>query len=283
MKLTFAALIGTFLIFAYAGVQPVTAVKDAAFSFTTSFLKDLPERVKQITYSPGPVPSISGMPDSKGATSAPASDTGGIDSRTGVYGSFYLGLVEEPEGTDCDSYGDFVVLINNRNAANPNYAQLIAFLKTDATDSFPYVYALPNLLPYYGSAESHVDLASVKAIIEGTVGPNPPRICVDFAENLHNSAEMAGIRCGFVSIDLSGSSSGHALNVFETTDRGLVYVDDTGVSNPGPSSCDKTVDLKLGREYIPKSLFPEVGWASAWDNMGAVTGIYTTWDGNWNN
>ena len=219
MKLTFAALMAAFLIFAYAGVQPMTTAKNTAFSFTSSFLRDLPLRIKQLTYSPGSVPVISNEPVPSGDDTSGQSNPG-IDPHTGIYKNYYLGLVEEPDGTDCDSYGNFVVMVNNRNAADPTYAQLMAFLKADTTDSHHYDLVVPTLRPYHGNPESYVDLSFVRAIIDGTALPDPPRICVDFAETLHNAAEMAGIRYGFVSIDLSGSSDGHALDVFETTDRG---------------------------------------------------------------
>jgi hypothetical protein len=109
---------------------------------------------------------------------------------------------------------------------------------------------------------------------------------------LHNNAEKAGIRCAYVSLDMVGysdpynlgiaSDAGHACNAFETTDRGLVYIDCTG--NPdsgGPANNDMIVDVQIGREYIPRFVFPSGGWTI--DSMGTVTGIFMTWDGNWRN
>ena len=143
---------------------------------------------------------------------------------------------------------------------------------------------------YYGTAKSHVDLTRIQGIIDGTVQPQNPDVCADFAERLHNDAEMAGIRCAYVSIDLSGytdpnhlgipSDTGHALNAFQTIDRGLIYVDDT--NSPGPARCVKTVNAAVGQEYQPVSLFPEAGWG-AWNSMGTVTDMQVTWDGTWNN
>ena len=40
-------------------------------------------------------------------------------------------------------------------------------------------------------------------------------------------AEAAGIRAAEVQVTLVGENVGHALNAFLTTDKGLVYVDDT--------------------------------------------------------
>jgi hypothetical protein len=208
--------------------------------------------------------------------------TNAINAITGKYKNYYLGLVKSPSGVLANSYGDFTVLINNKNAKDPTYSQLLTFLKSDKTDQYPYQYVITILNSYTGSAESHVDLDTIKEIIDGTKQPSPPRICADFAEMFHNNAEKVGIRCAFVSIEVSGS--GHALNAFNTIDRGIVYIDDTGIlSGYGPSNCDKIIDLlRVGDSYIPRSLFPEPGWSSTWENAGTVTSIYMTWDGNWN-
>ena len=52
-------------------------------------------------------------------------------------------------------------------------------------------------------------------------------VCADFAEDVHNNAEAVGIRAGWVGIRFSGTEEGHAINAFETTDRGLIYIDCT--------------------------------------------------------
>jgi hypothetical protein len=216
-----------------------------------------------------------------------------INSHAGVYKNYYLGLAYTSEGPLAGSgcYGEFIVLINNKDAVNPTYNELVSFLQQDRTDQFPYQYSVTLSGMYYGRAESYIDLTRIKNIIDGTAQPNPPRICADFAERLHNNAEMAGIKCAYVSVDLLGypdpyhygipSNTGHALVAFQTTDRGLVYVGDT--NSPGPIRCVKIVHVEVGQQYIPESLFPEPGWNSAWDSMGTVTSIFMTWDGNWNN
>jgi len=58
--------------------------------------------------------------------------------------------------------------------------------------------------------------------------------CVDFAEQVHNNAERAGIKSALVLIGFEDNEIGHALNAFKTTDRGLVYIDCTGM-NPEDS------------------------------------------------
>jgi hypothetical protein len=90
-------------------------------------------------------------------------------------------------------------LINNKDAVNPTYDELIIFILTDDTNTLPYVKDGPEAF-----------------------------VCSDFAERLHNNAEAAGIKAGWVSIDYADGSVGHALNVFETSDLGLVFIDCTG-------------------------------------------------------
>lgn len=96
-----------------------------------------------------------------------------------------------------------IVLINSSEAVDVTYAQLSDFIRQDMTDQLHYI----------GREESS--------------GLNS-FVCSDFAEVLHNNAEMAGIRAGYTSIDWEEGGPGHAVNVFETTDEGVVYIDCTG-------------------------------------------------------
>jgi hypothetical protein len=117
--------------------------------------------------------------------------------------------------------GEPIELTDNPNATNPTYAELVAFIEKDSTDEHPY------LLSY---------------------------VCSDFAEDVHNNAEAAGIRAAWVDIDFEGSNEGHALNAFETTDKGLVYIDCTGegfesLLTGNPTSWDKVAYVKIGKEY----------------------------------
>jgi len=100
-------------------------------------------------------------------------------------------------------------------------------------------------------------------------------VCADFAERLHNNAEKAGIRAGYVFIQFPGSPA-HTCNVFDTTDRGRIYVDDTGTPDGGINA-DKTVDLEVGRSYCPVSIFPNPGYDQDWDCMGRVSSFNVTW------
>ncbi|MBN1691056.1 MAG: hypothetical protein JW901_08545 [Dehalococcoidia bacterium] len=94
------------------------------------------------------------------------------------------------------TYGFRVVLQNNPAAADPTWDQVVAFLKTDRTDEMEYV--------------------------------DEDFMCGSFAQDVHNNAEKTGIRAAWVGVDLAGQPIGHAVNAFNTTDRGLVFTDSTG-------------------------------------------------------
>jgi len=136
-------------------------------------------------------------------------------------------------------------IVNYETASNPTWVELLDFLLKDKTDE--------------------------KAYVSGIY------MCGDFANDVHNNAERAGIRAAYVVVTLP--SAYHALNAFKTTDRGLVFIDCTGLEawQPGPSSRDKTVNVRLGRSYVPKSLFAESGWSVTWENMGTVLDVEIYW------
>ncbi len=134
---------------------------------------------------------------------------------------------------------------------DPTLEQLLEFLRKDNTDAHPYIY--------------------------------PTFVCADFAAMLQNNAHQAGWRCAIIHVELSGypdfyhygipSNTGHDCNAFNTTDRGLIYIDDTRTVGAGPANQDNIVDVQVGKEYIPEALFPSYGWRSASLSMGVVVGI----------
>ncbi len=113
-----------------------------------------------------------------------------------------------------------ITITEYRYATNVSYDRLMMFLNNDTSDMADYV--------------------------------SPNYTCGDFAAHLHDDAEAQGIRCGIVgvSLNVSGYSGldtrymipshpgdsdnidmGHGFTVFNTTDRGLVYIDATGVTS----------------------------------------------------
>ncbi len=131
--------------------------------------------------------------------------------------------------------GEPIELINNPDATDLTYAELIAFIKADITDESLYTNSY---------------------------------VCSDFTEAVHNNAEAAGIRAAWVGIDFDGDEESHACNAFETTDLGLVFIDCTG-ENPerrftrqivktdegfspkksNPTSWDKVAYVEMDKEY----------------------------------
>lgn len=85
----------------------------------------------------------------------------------------FLEAIIKPEllSTLVDAKGNHIWLSNNTSAKNVSFQELQIFLSIDRSESSEYIYG--------------------------------QYVCADFAETLHNNAEKAGIRCGFVGITLS--------------------------------------------------------------------------------
>jgi hypothetical protein len=125
-------------------------------------------------------------------------------------------------------------LINNPEAEDVSFKEVLAFIRQDTTDLVEYVE-------------------------RSNPGGIRPFVCSDFAEAVHNNAETAGIRAAYVSIDWEDGSIGHALDAFETTDSGIVYFDCTGKSvfsqieetnsKIAMGSWDKVAYLEVGKKY----------------------------------
>jgi len=301
MKLTVFSLVCIALIFTFAGVPPLSTYKDNLIAkwedYQTEQAVEEAEREAEATRKAEEDQVI--KPPTETSTYIPPEGEelpplNSFDTKAGTYKNYYLGLIDTPSGVVSGSYcyGDFIVLINNSEAKNPTYSELLAFLKADETDKFPYQPTLLVVGFYYGEAEDKIKLGPIKNIIEGLTKPTPPRICADFAERLHNNAEIAGIRAGYVSLDLVGytdptnldipPNSSHALNVFETVDRGLVFIDSTGsLGGYGPLHGEATTNsLEVGQPYNLVFVFP-TDWIMPEGQMGTIVNILITWDGRW--
>jgi hypothetical protein len=142
-----------------------------------------------------------------------------------------------------DTAGNAMILHNNPYAKDPTWDTLMSFLQQDNTD----------LIPYNSSSF----------------------VCADYAENLHNNAEKAGIRAAYVVVHTSTDL--HALDAFRTTDRGLVFIDDTGVSlseQIAGTRYAKQVNIVVGEQYVPTFLFLS-GVTGA--SLGTVDFCYIQW------
>jgi len=111
------------------------------------------------------------------------------------------------------SRGDPITLINNPQAKDPTWEALKAFILQDPVDDRGNY-----------SWDSY--------------------LCSDACEEVHNSAEAKGIKAGVEFIFFTDSPIGHAINIFNTTDRGQVFIDCTpNDSNWKP----RTITLPSGK------------------------------------
>lgn len=138
--------------------------------------------------------------------------------------------------------GEPIKLVNNPNSTDPTYQEMITFLKSDKTDEIEYD---PNSF-----------------------------VCGDFAEAIHNNAEATGIKAAWVSIDFIDYTEGHACNAFNTTDRGLIFVDCTGIYPYEPGNRDCTVEIEIGEMYQPSELFAS---GETYDPLGTVGDFEIYW------
>jgi len=144
-----------------------------------------------------------------------------------------------------DGAGSPINLVSNPVAINPTWAQVQSFILADNTDRHAYI---PGVY-----------------------------VCGNYAQDVYNNAEKAGIRTAWVAIKFA--DDWHACDAFKTTDRGLIFIDCTGlmVGQAGPPNCDKTVNVGLGKNYIPMSIIPQAGWQSQWGNIGSVLDVQVYW------
>lgn len=87
-----------------------------------------------------------------------------------------------------------ITLINNESAKDVTFNEVMSFINQDKTDKIEY-----NMNSF---------------------------TCGDYAEQVQNNAENAGIKCAWVGIDFT-QGGGHACNAFNTTDKGLIFIDCT--------------------------------------------------------
>ena len=157
--------------------------------------------------------------------------------------------------------GEPIRLSENTQATDSSWWQLREFLVADDTDEHLYI---PDSF-----------------------------VCADFAAMLHDRAESAGIKTAYVSVDFT-QGPGHALDAFNTTDRGLVYIDCTGpgletvTSGNTLDSQENTVDydkvayIAIGRNYGLISLDKATSfdyafyeqWTQQWQDYKTKVDLY---------
>ena len=129
-----------------------------------------------------------------------------------VIQSFNLGYAEgESEGYQLGYEEGYVQGVEDGPESgwyirDPTYDETIAFTNSDKTDENEYT---------------------------------PNYVCYDFTADFNSNAFQMGYRCGFVYIEFFDSA--HAIVCFNTTDRGLIYIE--------PQS-DEIVTLTIGQPYL---------------------------------
>jgi len=116
--------------------------------------------------------------------------------------------------------------LQNISLRDPSWQELIEFLKEDETDT--YIYRADKF------------------------------DCTGFAITLRDRAIARGFRCAYVVVEFSDGGA-HALNAFQTSDKGLVFVGVTSSKDRSYASYDKVVYLKIGEYYGMISL-EAVNW-----------------------
>jgi hypothetical protein len=118
-------------------------------------------------------------------------------------------------------------MVTARVPRNPTYAEAMGFVSSDKTNSNAYV--------------------------EGKY------ICSNFAHDLQAHALASGFNCGYVTLIFSDWST-HALNCFNTTDGGLIFLE---------PQTDAVVTLQAGDAYT--------GLAIVAGNNATISGFYVKW------
>ncbi|MEN6290443.1 MAG: hypothetical protein ABFD07_00300 [Methanobacterium sp.] len=140
--------------------------------------------------------------------------------------------------------GHRLEVTENSKARDPTYQEMLNFIRADQTDEREYI------LDEF--------------------------VCADFAETVQHNAEVAGYNCAYVDITFT-DGIGHMCNAFQTTDRGLVFIDCTNsIGGGGPVNNDCVVYIADGGIFKPEFLFPSGGWYTV--AMGTVESYKIYWD-----
>ena len=120
---------------------------------------------------------------------------------------------------------NYASLQDNCQSSQASYQKLLERLEQSALMDIPW----PELKEFLEQ-----DDTDRLTYVEGSFD------CSGFAITLRDNAAGCGIRCAYVEIDFL-VEGGHALDAFETTDMGLVYVDST--------EADQIAYVKLNEPY----------------------------------
>jgi hypothetical protein len=98
---------------------------------------------------------------------------------------------------------------------DPTFSEVEEFISQDTTNEFEYV--------------------------------NDTFTCKNYAQVVNNNAEELGIRCAYVVLMFKNGS--HAIVGFNTTDRGMIYIE--------PQEDDLILILEIGKQYWTECVIPK--------------------------
>jgi hypothetical protein len=247
----FWSLFGLVVFCAFVGIHPFSDIKDTAKTALAVWWEQSP------TVSTTPTNTTPSPPPTALPTTTPEPTTSSLPKLSTIPSPSYFISHVSPSGR--------VELIDNPKAKDPTYGQLVAFLEMDRTDK--RLYSLGTFT------------------------------CGDYAEILHNNAEKAGWRAAFVVLqirepqevgnmpwyspyqqakeDSTDNIVQHACNAFNTTDLGLVFIDNTGADEFIPGKADKKVKVEIGEDYCPVGIFSRT--ATYYKCMGTVVDYIIYW------
>lgn len=119
-------------------------------------------------------------------------------------------------GRNTFNVGEEISIVNSPHATQVSFSEVLDFIELDKTDENEYV----------------LDVFD----------------CAQYSEMFHDNAENHGITSGVMLVWFEDRYDGHAFNVFNTTDKGLVFVDVTRE--------DRIVrELKIGSQILHGNSF----------------------------
>lgn len=147
----------------------------------------------------------------------------------------------------------------------------IRYFDTNATMDRMYIHNCPDARN--GTYQEVMDFILSDDTDQWTYDDNS-YVCIDFAVAVHDNAERQNVSAGVVTCEIG--STLHALNVFNTTDRGFIYVDCTGARAGDPAhNYDKIA--RLDDVYHVTPLVDISPYLYVNDKNDTVTNVHVYW------
>jgi hypothetical protein len=143
---------------------------------------------------------------------------------------------------DTNATMDRMYIHNNPDARNRTYREVMDFILSDDTDQQIY--------------------------------DDEKYVCIDYAVAVHDHAERQNVSAGVITCEIDNIR--HALNVFNTTDRGFIYVDCTGARAGEPAhNYDKIA--RIDDVYHVTPVIDIAPYFYVNDKNDVVTNVHVYW------